>query len=448
MAGSWNIMNKTLSGAYINVRSVAQLEREFQGREGVLAVAFPLGFGDAVSEITLNDLVTDASLGKIGMSLRHSSTEIVKYMLHALKGTQKLIVYNTNTGGVKASGTIGGIAVSAKKAGLGGNKLAVSVTEVGTEFEVKVLYDGITVDTQLVAVESDLVDNAFVEFGTVTNFAAAVATNLTSGTDGSVSTTGFLQAVANRNPSLIFMEAITADDVEELERIIAGGNKVRVLVGDVFGGAGVTIDLLNNEYISYIKPEGLVDEKGEDVNKDVCYFIAGHSAGAGRTKSLTYLEIPFVKGFSGEAMTVSQIEEASQKGSMVVHQRFNGDFVLERDRNTLKVFSAEKTSVFSDNKVLRVLIDIHDFIRNNFEENYLGKIQNKDNGRVQFKGDIIKYITSLEAEGSVENFNGTSDVVVGKGSDIWSMRCDLYVEVTGTLEKLYMEVFVTDRGGI
>lgn len=133
---------------------------------------------------------------------------------------------------------------------------------------------------------------------------------------------------------------------------------------------------------------------------------------------------------------------------MIVRQRFNGDFVLERDRNTLKVFSAEKANVFSDNKVLRVLIDIHDFIRNNFEENYLGKIQNKDNGRVQFKGDIIKYVTSLEAEGSVENFNGTSDVVVGKGSDIWSMRCDLYVEVTGTLEKLYMEVFVTDRGGI
>ena len=448
MAGSWNIMNKTLSGAYINVRSVAQLEREFQGREGILALPFPLEFGDLVSVITLNDLITDASLGKIGLSLRNSDKDIVKYMVQALKGAQELIVFNSNVGGDKAFGEIGGIAVTAAKAGKGGNEIAISVAEVGDKFEVKVIYEGNTVDTQIVATETDLKDNQFVTFGAVTNFAVATATKLTGGANGNVDLTDYITEVANKNPSLIFLESISSAELTEIERILENGNKIRVLVGDAFGGSGLVATELDNEYISYIKPDGFVDEKGVSVDKDICYFVAGQSAGAGRSNSLTYLVIPFIVGSTKPALSIGELEDLSKTGAMVIHQRFNGDYVLERDRNTLKTFTAEKAEVFSDNKVLRVLIDIHDEVRNNFEMNYLGKVQNQDNGRVQFKGDVVKYVSALEAEGSVENFNSTTDVVVGKGNDVWSMRCDLYIQVTGTLEKLYMEVFVTDRGGM
>ena len=448
MAGSWNIMNKTLSGAYINVRSIAQLEREFQGREGVLALPFPLEFGDLVSTITLNDLVTDASLGKIGLSLRNSDKDIVKYMIQAFKGAQELIIFNSNVGGNKASGVIGGITVTATKAGLGGNEIAISVVAVGNKWEVKVFYEGNLVDTQIVAQEADLKDNQFVVFGAVTNFAAAAATKLTSGSNGSADLSDYITEVANKNPSLIFLESISSTELTEIERILENGNKIRVLVGDAFGGSGLVATELDNEYISYIKPDGFVDGKGANVDKDICYFVAGQSAGAGRSSSLTYSVIPFIAGSTEPAPSISDLEDLSKTGAMVIHQRFNGDYVLERDRNTLKTFTAEKASVFSDNKVLRVLIDIHDEIRNNFEMNYLGKVQNHDNGRVQFKGDVVKYVSALEAEGSVEDFDSTTDVVVSKGNDIWSMRCDLYIQVTGTLEKLYMEVFVSDRGGI
>lgn len=445
MAGSWNTMNKTLSGAYINVRSVAQLEREFQGRDGKLAIAFPLEFADPVSVITLDDLITDASLGKIGLSLRHADQEIVKYMLQALKGADELIIYNSNQNGDKATGSIGGIAVTAAKEGLGGNEIAIAVDDEGEGiFKITVLYDGATVDTQYVKVEADLKDNAFVTFGSVTEFAATAATKLTSGANGTVSTDNYIKTVSEKNPSVIFLESISQTDLVKIE---AGGEMVRYLVGDVFSGGGLTVEALDSEFVSYIKPEGFVDAEGKSVNKDICYFVAGHSAGAGRARSLTYLEIPFVKGSTKEAPSVMELEDISKSGAMVVHQRFNGDYVLERDRNTLKTYTSEKSEVFSDNKVLRVMIDIHDFIKNTFELHYLGKVQNNDNGRVQFKGDIVKYVSGLEAEGSVENFDSATDVVVGKGNDIWSMRSDLYIEVTGTLEKLYMEVFVTDMGG-
>ena len=440
MAGNWKDMTKTLSGAYINIRSRGQLGVEFGGRTGILAVAFPLDFGKPIARVTMEDLASDRSLGEIGLSLRDADSDVLRFILQALKGTSTVLVYNTQTGGDKATGVVGGLNVTAKYEGLGGNNISVGVEAVDSGFRVTTYYNSISVDTQIVDNADALRDNAFVDFGAGESFETATAKALTGGANGTVSVTNFLASVAPHKPSVVAIEKITQEEIDKAKLEADSGNLLRVITMD-------TELSPDNRLISNFDTLNTVfyDDVGKDVTKDVFYFLAGQSAGAGRNRSLSYAEIPFIKS-TNKLATEQELSEAIRKGHMVVHQKFSGAYVLERDINTLTTYDVENNYFFSDNRVMRTLIDIHDFVRITFENNYIGKIQNNESGRNLLKSDIVKFVNGLVAEGNIEGFDGANDVQVYKGNDLWSMKCDLAVKVTGTLEKLYMEILVSEQG--
>ena len=60
---------------------------------------------------------------------------------------------------------MGGLNVTAKYEGLGGNNISVGVESVDSGFRVTTYYNSVSVDTQIVDSADSLRDNAFVDFG-------------------------------------------------------------------------------------------------------------------------------------------------------------------------------------------------------------------------------------------------------------------------------------------
>ena len=76
-----------------------------------------------------------------------------------------------------------------------------------------------------------------------------------------------------------------------------------------------------------------------------------------------------------------------------------------------------------------------------FEQTYLGKVNNNENGRTSFKSDIISYLKELNKLGAIDDFKN-EDIVVSAGNEIDSVLVEIGVKPIDAMEKLYMTVSV------
>ena len=176
-----------------------------------------------------------------------------------------------------------------------------------------------------------------------------------------------------------------------------------------------------------------------DVNGFVGY-VTGLTAGAALNKSNTYSVIPGAIDIVNPKTDV-QIEEGIQKGKFIISFRQDESVVVETDINTFTEFTVDKSRDFSKNRVIRTLDDINNSIKNMFEQTYLGKVDNNENGRTSFKSDIISYLKDLNKLGAIEDFKN-EDINIRQGQDIDSVLVDVGVKPIDAMEKLYMTVAV------
>lgn len=160
--GTFNAMNKTLPGAYINFVSAGS--NVTLGERGTAILALPLNWGAEGEFIKIEaGEFTAKSRELLGYDVNAAEILAVR---ECMKRAKTLLLWRADKNGVKASATVGDLTVTAKYSGTRGNALSVGVYAAMEDmFEVITYLDGDIVDKQTVATASELVPNEYVAFG-------------------------------------------------------------------------------------------------------------------------------------------------------------------------------------------------------------------------------------------------------------------------------------------
>lgn len=443
--GSWTAQNKKRPGAYINFIGTPKSLSKV-GERGILATPLSLSWGDEIVELTAQDLLTGASLSKAGVLF--SDEEALNLRL-ALQSCQKLIIYRTNAGSsTKATGAYEEfLSATARFGGTLGNQIKITSEEVtGTTaptFNIKTYVKDILKDQQRIVFSDDSVptlqNNDFVEFGTLASKIGAFSFSLAGGTDGIEGDLGAaLDALGQYKFNIL---AITQTENSAKQQAILWtksqrsdvGNKIQVVVSNYDEDDEGVIVTANQRYRT--------SEGTEISGAQAVLAIGSLEAGATLTQSLTGAAIPDAVAILDAPIKHEDIEKGLDAGKLILSRREDGAVVVEKDQNSLHIFTPSKGYVFSKNRPLRTLDQINNDIKLLFNTSYLGKVSNNENGRNIFKGDLANYLKQLEAQEAIQNFS-IDDLSVVAGDDIDSIIVNLYVQPVDSMEKLYMTVNV------
>lgn len=434
--GSWLTQNKIRPGAYINFKGVAGPPVTL-GSRGVVTLPVPMSWGAQVTEVLSIDLATGNTLEKLGCVVTDAEAQIFR---EALKNCYKGIFYRVDTGGAKATATVGNLIPVAKYAGVVGNRITITIVSKDSKFDVYTLVDGIEKDKQVGLTNAeDVQDNAWVDFGGTGVLAANAGTPLTGGTNGTVSDanyTDYLNTISSYNWNTMGIPVDNNTVATAVETFIK-------LQRDTYGKKVQAV--LYNYSADY---EGIisVDQGYKTVDETVAAttfvaYVAGLTAGSEANISNTYHTIPGAVEIISPK-TETEIEQALLNGKLILTTRIDGVIVIEQDINTLHTFTKDKPYAFSKNRVMRTLDGINNDISLIFQKSYIGKMDNNDFGRNLFKSAIIQYINTLQSINSVQNFDGKNDVTVLPGEAIDAVVVDLNIQPVDAMEKLYMTVYV------
>ena len=454
MAGTFISQTKTRPGAYVTFKSVAPTTVT-PGIRGIVAIPMELTWGDSANliQVTADDYISGRIFQKLGVNI--GTTEAIP-LREIFKNAATALVYRLNNDGVKASTPITltdkEVTVTATHAGTLGNNISVACernTSTNT-LEFVTVVDGLVVERQRVTTFSSFVPNAWVTLtytGTDDPAFSVFATKALSGgtdqtaavTDGGVARyTAFMNKCSDAIWNTMVIPTnngtVLTSVVEYVKRLREEqGKKVQVVV--------CNYSTADYEGVISVSQGYYIGEEAVSVENFAAY-VGGMSAGASIIESNTFKVITGATGIVNPLST-SEIEIGLQQGKLMLSMRQDRSVVIEKDINTLHNFTAEKSYIFSKNRVLRCLDDIATQVTSLFENGFIGKVNNDESGRTLFKGTVIGYLNDLQAQGAIQNFDSTTDVTVTPGNDIESVVCGIAAQPIDSMEKLYMTVVVS-----
>lgn len=437
--GTWQSQNKLRAGAYINFVGVAKGLMTV-GDRGIVALPLPLTWGaeGELIEVLSTDMLTTDARALVGCNAFDSEA---KLLVGALTYAYKALVYRTTKGGAKAKVTLGNLVVTAKYAGTFGNQIQVSIdkdTDSGI-FTVYTYVKGSVVDTQRVVEIADLDNNDYVVFSGTGELAETAGSILNGGTDGTVTKDygEFFELLKMAKWQVLAM--FSTEPQVQANTI----NLVKTLREEE--GRYVQAVVCNNATVDY---EGVINSVcGAVINgveysaSDFVSVVAGMTAGASFNESNTARKIEGATKIIGE-LTDADIKKGLQKGHFILSTSSSGNIKVEQDINSLHTFTIDKGYVFSKNRVIRTLDEIGTTTCVTWEDNYMGKVDNNEDGRTAFKADLIQYANELMRLNGITEFDSLEDLKVERGSDIDVVLVDWNVKPVDSMEKLYMTVAV------
>jgi hypothetical protein len=438
--GTFTVQNKILPGAYINFVSASGAST--LGSRGVAALPLELDWGPEDQVFTVEAAEFAKTCAKVfGCDPTDPALLLVR---EALKRASALKLYRVNGGGAKATKTIGGMAVTAKWGGLGGNKIRVGVAvnaDDEDKMDVTTYLDTQAMDVQIVAAAggaADLHANDFVTFGSADTLTAAAPAALAGGTNGT----------ASGETYAAFLAAI---EVEQFQTIGYPGTDTAVktlfsafvrrlrdedgrkIVGVLYQHAGDHMGLINLK-------NGVVLADGTVVpGEQAVAWVAGASAAANINESLTNT------AYDGAVdadirYTKSQMEAAIEAGEFV----FYGDFGTARvlsDINSLTTYPEGVSKDWSSNRVVRVMDGWANDTARIFGQNYIGLTTNDDTGRQLFRADLVSLAKQYQGIGAISNFVA-EDIAIAQGDGKRDVVVTTALQPNDSMEKLYMTVTV------
>lgn len=492
--GKFITMNKVRPGAYINFETNDGDTLNISDR-GIATLTTPLSWGGEgkLIELTGEELLNGTSLAKVG--LMYDDANALLFRL-ALNNCKLLKIYNSNSGGTKATTTLAstdeyhltsdssivsgktyytrtgsgtsespyvytpvqspdvadiatyyekttyaGLTITAKYQGSFGNKIAIVITQSETVYVVETYANGYFVDSQKVTQASDLVSNDYVDFTTVgVKLNPQSSVLLTGGADGSIALTmltSYFEALKSTRWNTLAMTSTIEADITATKNFIYTmredeGKYVQAVV------ANASTSIADYEGIINVV-NGIVLEDDTTVTAaNFTAWVAGATAGAKLTDSITGKVVEGAKSITN-MLNNDEIIEALNLGKFVLSMNQNGSIKIEKDINSFHTFTSEKGYVFSKNRVIRELDQIGANIEDIWETTYLGKVTNNEAGRTLFKSSILNYLTQIQNEGAIESFDSES-VVVEPGNDIDSVIASIAVKPLDSMEILYMTV--------
>lgn len=438
-SGTWTAQNKVRPGAYINFKAVAQPQTTI-GDRGVVAIPIAMDWGaeDTVIELLSTDLIDGKSVAKIGYD---SSAEQILPIVQALKNCYKALLYRIDTTGSQATATLHEtLTVTAKYKGVLGNKIAVSIVKNEEKFDVITTLNGVQKDLQTAKNIEELVPNDYVIFGGTGALQATAGTNLSSGSNGEVSTANydkFIEKIQNYSFNTI---GVPSKDSESIKKIVEFVIDQRDRVGNKIQAVVYDYKQANHEgIISTDQGFKMGDVEVADT-AFVCY-VAGLTAGSNVNESNTYHVIDGATEIIG-MKTNDEIIEALKNGQLVLSATKSGNIVIEKDINTLTSYGNDKSYAFTKNRVIRCLDSINNDIVKIWEDTFVGKVDNDSTGLNLFKTAVISYLNELVSLRGINPFDSDNDVTVEKGADIESVVAEIAITPIDSMEKLYLTVLV------
>lgn len=438
--GTFTVQNKILPGAYINFVSAGRAAQ--LGSRGVVALPLELNWGpeNKVFAVTAEDFNRTA-IDVFGYDPTGASLLLVR---EALKRAKTLLAYRVNSGGQKASATVGGMAVTAKWGGTRGNDLKVAIltnADDATKVDVVTYLGTMEVDRQTVSAESgsaNLKDNNFVTFGEAETLTPTSATALTGGSNGTVDGTAysnFLNAIEVEAFNVIgypgtdeTIKALIAAFVKRLRY----DNGVKI-VGVLYQYDGDDIGLINVK-------NGVILADGTTITGDKAVaWVAGASAGAEVNESLTNVAYDGAVDVDIK-YTKSQYEAAIQNGEFAFYAD-NGKARVLTDINSLVTFGDGVSEDWTSNRVVRVMDGWANDVARIFGERYIGTVTNSDTGRELFKADLVSLAMQYQAIDAISNFE-SADIVIQQGNGKRDVVVNCALQPNDSMEKLYMTVTV------
>lgn len=430
--GTWTTQNKVRPGAYINVRSNGGIGAA-ESISGVTALPLVLDFGPEEEVVT----ITAASdLTAFGYDLNDPQMLLLR---EALKQAATVLVYRVSSGG-KAAATEGDLSITARYGGIRGNAISVvskdNVNVTGA-YDVETYLAGRLVDRQTAKTIEELTANRVVDFsgsGELTAFSVVLenGSNTAATVNNYMTFFSKIQLFDFNTLALPVQDSVTKTaGVSFINRMRNEEGKKCQLV--VAGHAA------NNEAVINVK-NGVILSDGTHISAEqATAWVAGASAAAGVATSLTYKKYDGAVDVTQRLLN-TEIIEALEKGEFVFTEQ-RGEVVIEQDINSLTSFTAEKSKEFSKNRVLRCLDDIANNSKKAFEDNFIGQINNDQDGRELFKADRINYFNALQGAGAITGFSA-DDLEISAGIEKDSIVLNVQVQPVDAMEKLYMTVEV------
>lgn len=429
--GVFTLHDKVRPGAYINVRGTEKANVPVSER-GILALPIKLDWGAKVNVVN-----NQSDFKKL---FGHELFDLNLLSINdALKGAQKIIVYRLNDGGEKATVSEDNIKITAKYAGTLGNKIKVVITENTDEsYLVETYLNTDLVDSQEIKEVSELKNNEYVEFE-ITSLVETAGISLSGGTDGTVDNsayTTFLTYLETQKYNTVAFNLSDTECTTLIPIIKTFIERQREDLG-IKVQAVVPVSTVKTDYEGIIQVEnGVKLTDGTIIDKAaITAYIGGLTAGANVAKSNTYVE------YEGAAepypaKTHEEIIESIKAGNIV----FNENCKIETDVNSLITFENGKTSAMAKNRTIRVLDSICNDIKDTFNNKYIGKVNNNEDGRNLLKADILSYMQNLQALGAIEEFDAGTDITVSAGDKKDIIIVDVAVQTIDSMEKLYMTI--------
>lgn len=185
--------------------------------------------------------------------------------------------------------------------------------------------------------------------------------------------------------------------------------------------------------------QGIVMSDSKELTAtEVSAWVAGATAGASITTSNTGMV------YAGAIdviprMTRSEMETAVKAGKFIFKVDSAQNVTAVYDINSLTTVTVEKGKMFTKNRVIRTLDNISNDITRIFESNYVGRVNNNEDGRSLLKAALVDYFNTLQNMGAVQNFE-TEDVEITSGTDSDAVVVNVAVQPVDSVEKIYITV--------
>lgn len=185
--------------------------------------------------------------------------------------------------------------------------------------------------------------------------------------------------------------------------------------------------------------QGIIMSDGTELTAaEATAWVAGATAGASITTSNTGMKYEGTIDVKPR-LTKSEMETAIKAGKFIFKVDTAQNVTAVYDINSLTTVTVEKGKMFTKNRVIRILDNTANDITSIFESNYVGKVNNNEDGRSILKAALVDYFNTLQNMGAIQNFK-TDDVAVSAGTDSDAVVVTVAIQPVDSVEKIYITV--------
>jgi hypothetical protein len=428
---------KVRPGTYINFRAKKSYAPTNATRGVCVVPLVGYDWGPNGTFIELTPDAPDAELVKLGRSV-YDENDLVKLIRLALYNSATVYAYIIS-GGTAAKGTQGNLTATAVYEGARGNDIRiVSVENTDTGYDVSLylgedlmeVTEGVSTVEELIAAGSSYVK--YSGKGALTSFSGLTLT----GGAASTTTNNDFSTFLDKIEKLSFNTA--AIPVTESSLLASAASKVKYLRTKVGKPVQFVLPNYAADDIGVISVGNAFTFDGADLTvAQATAWVAGATAGADKTESITYKVVDDATAVVGE-LTNEGIIEAIKAGKLVFSSDDEGNVVVEYDINSLINPDSDQDDSYKKNRVIRVFDSFASDLQTTFPPN---AYDNDEEGWSIMEGLGKSLLQNYADAGAIKNVDYDSDFLVDQSRSVGdSTYFNVALQPVDSAEKLYFSI--------